>query len=71
MSKKKIGFYCWKIFIFDYFRVLEVSFKKLSNISFLSNNFPEIFFTSDTDNDCGLFSQDYRNVYSQQKLILK
>jgi hypothetical protein len=26
---KKIGFYCWKIFIFDYFRVYEVSFKKI------------------------------------------
>jgi hypothetical protein len=29
------------------------------------------FLISDIDNDCGLFSQDYRNVYSQQKLILK
>jgi hypothetical protein len=28
IAKKKIGFYCWKIFIFDYFRVYEVSFEK-------------------------------------------
>ncbi len=29
IAKKKIGFYCWKIFIFDYFRVYEVSFTKI------------------------------------------
>jgi hypothetical protein len=40
-------------------------------IYFFSNNLTAIFFTSDIDNDCGLFSQDYRNVYSQQKLILE
>jgi hypothetical protein len=28
IAKKKIGFYCWEIFIFDYFRVYEVSFQK-------------------------------------------
>ena len=33
IAKKKIGFYCWKIFIFDYFHVYEVSFQKfLSNL---------------------------------------
>jgi hypothetical protein len=29
IAKNEIGFYCWKIFIFDYFRVYEVSFQKI------------------------------------------
>jgi hypothetical protein len=31
ISKKNIGFYCWKIFIFNYFRVYEVSLNSLNN----------------------------------------
>ncbi len=34
-GNKKIGFYCWKLFIFNYFRVYEVSFKEfLSSLKY-------------------------------------
>jgi hypothetical protein len=39
IAKKKIGFYYWKIFIFDYFRVYEVSFEKKSLDNLKHNRF--------------------------------
>ncbi len=63
---KKIGFYCWQVFIFHYFPLYKVSFQKIwSNL--INNCLNSKFLLFDIGID-GLLSQDYRNVCSQSKL---
>ena len=58
IGQKRVGFYCWKLFIINYFRGYEVS---IWLISIFLKLFYNVFSTDRFDNSC-ISVENYRNV---------